>query len=107
MSDSLTYASELAAAVATATHERDILKAVRSFLRFLQGVPDSAPAEWSHESLARLGKTSEDVVAAIERAIEGAGKAGSSARTLAEEIYAIRRALEGIDHWERHFLGSA
>jgi hypothetical protein len=103
--NSLARVTELAKAVAAAPHERALAKAVRPFVAFLQTIPDSAAAEWSHDSLAAVRNASEDVVEAIEQLLERTEAAGASERRLAEQIYAIRRALENIDHWERHFLG--
>ena len=103
--NALARVTALAETVAAATHDRPLVKAVRHFVEFLHTVPDSTAAEWSHESLALVRKTSEDVVDTIERQLERTGAIGASERKLAEEVYAIRRALENIDHWERHFLG--
>lgn len=106
MPNSLARVTELAEAVAAATRERPLTKAVAHFVAFLRAVPHGGAAEWSHESLNVVRKKSEGVVEAIERALERAGASGPSEQKLAEEIYAIRQALEDIDRWERHFLGS-
>jgi hypothetical protein len=103
--DLLARITELAETVAAATSERALAKAVRPFVAFLQTIPDSAAVEWSHDGLALVRKASEDVVETIEQLLERTEAAGSSERKLAEDIYAIRRELENIDRWERHFLG--
>jgi hypothetical protein len=102
----LAHFTDLAERVGAATREPLFLEAVRHFIGLLQSVPDSPPAEWSHESLAVVRKASEDVVNGIENWIERHETPASLERRLAREIYTIRGTLEEVDRWERHLLGS-
>jgi hypothetical protein len=104
MTGSASHAAQLAADVTAARHKHAFETAVHAFVTFLSGVPDSAAGEWTREGLSLVRARAEDVVEAIEQRLEAAGGSGHAEQRLAESIYGIRRALEEIDRWERHFL---
>jgi hypothetical protein len=106
VTSALAHFTDLARRARTATYEDPFVEAVRHFIGLLQSVPDSTPAEWSCDSLAIVREASEDVVEAIEEWLERHETPGTTARKLARQIYTIRGALEEIDRWERHVLGS-
>jgi hypothetical protein len=104
MDSQLTEAIELSQAVVNSRRSRPFAKTVHAFLHVLNCIPDSAASEWTHDSLKLLRDASEDVVAAIEQHLSEADEKIGAERQLAEAVYAIRKALEEIDRWERHFL---
>ncbi len=105
MPDTSTHIRNLAQAVLNASRPRPFLKAVRAFTAVLDDVPNSAVSEWSPQTLAALRTAAEAVVDAIEQQIADA-EAGSFQRELAAAVYEVRRSLEEIDKWERHYLGT-
>ena len=104
MPDALSDAMVLAEAVRTAKRHRPFVKAVHEFSGFLRHVPNSSPGSWSHESIKQLGDIADRVVEAIELQIS-ASDSTEDQRDLAARIYSLRRSLEEINTWERHFLG--
>ena len=89
----------------TDRHGRPFLNAVRTFVTALQRIPEGAATEYSHEQLAVVRDLAERVIAEIEDRLEDADDQPHVELELASAIYAIRRTLEDVHHWQRHFLG--
>jgi hypothetical protein len=86
---------------------RGFRKRAREFVDALARVPDYPAAEFTPLEIEQLSSTAEHVIAAIERRIDEDGDASSARQELAESIYDVRRTLEEIHRWRRHFLQSS
>jgi hypothetical protein len=107
MTDVASDAVGLAAAVEAALVQDRFERAVEDFVKFVRRVPDSDPLAWSDASLDSIGNAAEKVIEAIESRIDDGKDSQRTARHLAADVYAIRRALEEIHIWRRHFRGRA
>jgi hypothetical protein len=85
-------------------HGRSFIKAVRAFVAGLGLLPDAAPTECSRDTLMNIRDLANRVVDEIEDRLEDDDDSLATQRELAGAIYRIRRTLEEIDLWERHFL---
>jgi hypothetical protein len=77
--------------------------AVGQFAQALGRVPDAAPGEISVEEIGVLQTLSEEVIERIEARVERAPVSGPHEQTLISRLYEIRRLLEEIHSWRRHF----
>ena len=92
-----------AAAVLAERGSRRLGRDVRTFIDLISTVPDHVPGEVSSESLNALRALAEDVIDFIEEHLAEIGGRPRQAQELASSIYQIRKALERIDYWERHY----
>jgi hypothetical protein len=83
---------------------RSFLKLLREFVGALAHVPDFPSAEFTPLEIEQLSATAEGVIEAIERRIEHGNDRVTTQRELAESVYEIRRELEEIARWRRHYL---
>ena len=83
---------------------RSFLKLLRDFVGALAHVPDFPAAEFTPIEIEQLSATAEGVIEAIERRIEHGKDRVTTQRELAESVYEIRRELEEIALWRRHYL---
>jgi hypothetical protein len=108
-------ASDLIKAASTAAHDavsnstsgRALRTHTRDFVDALARVPDYPAAEFSALEIAQLSSTAEHVIGAIERRIDADEERDSNKQELADTIYEVRRRLEEISRWRRHYLQSA
>jgi hypothetical protein len=82
------------------------LKSVRDFVAALSRVPDCPPDTFSSVEVAQLSSASERVIGTIEARIESGQDASGIRQQLAESIDELRRELDEISRWRRHFLQS-
>jgi len=73
------------------------------FAHLLTTVPDYPPREFSTDSIGVLAQMAEDVITRIERRVSTGDDSGAVQLDLVEAVYDIRRALEEIDRWRRHY----
>jgi hypothetical protein len=106
--------SDLLKAAATAAQElmstassRSLRQLAREFVDALARVPGYPAAEFSPLEIEQLSSTAEHVIAAIERRIDDEDDQSSARQELAETIYDVRRNLEEISRWRRHYLQSS
>lgn len=107
-------ASDLLKAASTAAHDavssntsgRAFRKLTRDFVDALARVPDYPAADFSPLEVEQLSSTAEHVIAAIERRIDADEDRDRVKQELAETIYEMRRRLEEISRWRRHYLQS-
>jgi hypothetical protein len=107
-------ASDLLKTASAAAHEavtntepgRSFRKRIRDFVDELARVPDHTATEFSPLEIEQLSSKAEHVIAAIERQIEDAGADGGARQDLNEAIDDVRRQLEEINRWRRHYLQS-
>ena len=82
-------------------------KLVRNFVDALARVPDYPAADFSPLEIEQLSSTAEHVIVAIERRLEDGGDQSGVKQELAEMIDDVRRSLEKITRWRRHYLESS
>jgi hypothetical protein len=82
----VTIASETMQALSQAASGRVFMKSITKFIDALSCVPDYSHAAFSSEEVARL----QHATVQLE---------------LARAIYELRRELEEISRWRRHYLG--
>jgi hypothetical protein len=106
-------ASNLLKAASAAAHDltgdlsaRAFRNVAQEFVDLLARVPDHPASEFSGVEIEQLSTTAEHVIAAIERRLDDADDQAPLSQQLAEMIYEIRRNLEEIARWRRHYLQS-
>jgi len=92
-----------AAAVLAKRGSRRLGRDVRAFVDLIATVPDRAPGEVSRESLNALRALAEDVINRIEDSLAETHGRPRQAQELAWSIYEIRKTLERLHYWERHY----
>lgn len=90
-------------AVAAATRGKAFDTSVQKFTEALATVPDHPHAEMSQASFDLVNGLAEQVIAHIERRIDEAEDKELLKEEMAESVYAIRRVLEEMFQWRRHF----
>jgi hypothetical protein len=83
---------------------RTFLKLMREFVGALAHVPDFPAAEFTPLEIEQLSATAEQVIEAIERRLEHSKDRVATQQELAESVYEIRREMEEITRWRRHYL---
>jgi hypothetical protein len=101
----VTVASDTAQALSQSASGRIFTKSIKKILDALSCVPDYAHAAFSSEQIAQLQLNGEQTIAAIELRIETGDDNGTAQLEMARAIYELRRELEDIDRWRRHYLG--
>ena len=91
-------------AVRRATHRHAFHRQIGAFVQLLATIPDYAPRDFSSEAIAVLRTLAEGVIAHIEERLSTIGDSHRIRVDLAETVYDIRRALEEIDTWRRHYV---
>ena len=104
--DVMAKVAEFAETIRTTKHRHAFEKAVKGFVRLLATVPDAPPETFSDDAVRSLLSMSEQVIAQIEQRVSTQQDSASVQRDIVEGVYEIRRALEDIDRWRRHFRGA-
>jgi hypothetical protein len=106
-SDLLKSASAAAHDVVTHTaSSRSLRRLIRDFVDVLARVPDYPATEFSPLALEQLSSKAEHVIAAIERHIENSDDPNGARQEFAEAIDDVRRRIEELNRWRRHYLQS-
>ena len=96
-------AAELADIILATGPSHAFTKAVGRFVQVLATVPDYPPETFSDDAVSRLLSLSEQVIEQIEQRIN-TGKDGAAVQQdIVGAVYEIRRVLENIDRWRRHY----
>jgi len=66
-------------------------------------IPDASPLHFTKDDLVRLRELAEETVEAVERRIESGGDDEKAQQQLAGTVYEIRRRMEAVEIWFRHF----
>src|SRR3954463_5786859 len=77
---------------------------VSAFVEVLDCFPDYPATTFSPASLERVGHQAEAGIATLARRVQ-ANPDDRRNQRLVSHIYAIRRAVEEIDHWQKHYAG--
>jgi hypothetical protein len=106
MSNLVSQAADAAQAVNDATRGGAFDKAVRHFVETLRRAPDQTPKGLPADTVEVLSRLGDQVVEAIETRLYMAGDRVSVQRDLAAAVYDVRKAVEEIHRWWRHFAGT-
>lgn len=99
----VTKAEACAGEVAGAKFGGTFDHAVEHFITLLGTVPDCGPRQLAAADIDRLRDLAEGVIQLIELRLELHDDRRSIQRNLASGVYRIRRVLEQIDLWRRHY----
>lgn len=103
MSPSLVAAAiDAAGRVRDAEHLRPFKHAVGDFVQLLGAVPDEPAGTVSSDEARVLQSLGQDVIDHIEERIPDIASA-TDAQMLASSVYEIRRLLEEVTRWRRHY----
>jgi hypothetical protein len=72
----------------------------------LGAIPDSPPHEFTVEAMKRLRELVEETVEAIEQRIDSGGDRNKVQQELAATVYAVRRRMEAVEIWVRHYTSN-
>jgi hypothetical protein len=106
MHEIVTTARTLVDDVAAAHRGRRFEDAVAAFTGLLETVPDYGPTELAASDITELTQLAEVVIRLIEARLDARHDGAGVQRDLAEAVYCIRRQLEQMDVWRRHYLAS-
>ena len=101
--DIMFQAVEAAARVHDAHWRRPFEHAAAEFVRLLGSVPDGAAHEVSDAEVGALQTLAEGVIGRIEARIDADADPAAIQQSLAGTVYEIRRLLEEVDTWRRHY----
>jgi chorismate mutase len=90
----------------TESSARAYLKQLRDFVAALSRIPDYPAGTFSSVEIAQVSSTCERVITQIEQRIEAGDDPSGVKQQLAEAIYDVRREMEEVARWGRHFLQS-
>jgi hypothetical protein len=89
-----------------ATSSRVFLRQLREFTSAVARVPDHPAGTFSPVEIARVSSTCERVITSIERRLESSDDTAGVEQQLTEAIEEIKREMEEVSRWRRHFLQS-
>jgi hypothetical protein len=95
-------AIEMAGRVRDADGLRPFKHAVREFVHALGAVPDEGAGTLSTADVRVLQTLAENVIDSIETRVPDIASA-ADAQMLVNSVYEIRRLLEDVTHWRRHY----
>lgn len=82
--------------------ERDaFIHTLAAIVSVIGAVPDSLPARFTPDDLARLRVLAEETVEAIERRIDTGGDEEAVQQRLAGTVYELRKRMEAVEAWFR------
>jgi hypothetical protein len=97
--------AELADTILTTKASHAFAKAVGTFVQALATVPDYPAATFSDDAVSRLLSLSEQVIEQIEQRLNTEQDRAAVQQDIVGAVYEIRRVLENIDRWRRHYRG--
>jgi hypothetical protein len=101
--DILLQAVDAAARLNDAHWRRPFEPAATRFVRLLGSVPDCGAHEISDAEVRAMQRIAEGVIGRIEARIDAGAESAAIQRALAGTVYEIRRLLEEVYEWRRHF----
>ena len=82
---------------------RAFVSDVERFVAFLGALPDSQVSELSGSLVASVRREADRIVDCIERRIDSGMDKPAVRQKLASSIYAVRRNMEQLELWHRHY----
>jgi hypothetical protein len=84
-------------------HHRAFTHKLAHVVSAIGAIPDSPPMEFTADAMVRLRALADETVEAIERRIDSGGDGEKEQQRLAGTVYEIRRRMEAVEIWFRHF----
>jgi hypothetical protein len=100
--DIIAQALEASRPILEAARARTVDGATHQFVQILNLVPDYPPSTLTVDEIQVLRSLAETVIEQIEARLVRSDRSQLD-QDLAAGVYAIRRALEEIDRWQRHY----
>jgi hypothetical protein len=104
--DLMRAASAAAQGLSSDASGRTFRRLLEDFVNAMARVPDHPGGDFTSVEVEHLSATAEHVIAAIERRLDGSDEGSGTRQELTECIEDIRRNLEAIGRWRRHYLQS-
>ena len=101
--DIMSHAVDVAGRLRDTQRRRPFEHAAAEFVQLLSGVPDCAAHEMSDGEVGALQTIAEGVIGRIETRIDSEVDPAADREALAGTVYEIRRLLEEVDMWRRHY----
>ena len=101
--DIVLHAADAAARLNDAHWRRPFEHAATRFIQVLGSVPDCRAHEISDAEVRALQRIAEGVIDRIEARIDTGADSAAIQRALAGRVYEIRRLLEEVYEWRRHY----
>ena len=76
---------------------------VERFVAYLGAMPDNRVADITESMVASVRREADRIVDCIEQRLEQGGDRSSVQQKLASGIYDVRRSMEQIELWFRHY----
>ena len=103
--DELTAARAITDGISARVFGHSFVADLHAFLERLVAIPDCGPGEATEAVMQEIRHEADRMIEAIETRIESGGDRQASQHEMAAVIYRIRRAMENIEAWHRHFAG--
>ena len=100
--DLLAAVTEAALAIDISTGSGAFEKSVERYVTLMASVPDNGPSALTADDATAVVMMAEDVIRRIEAKLEASDDEGVQ-KDLADNVYAIRAALEQIYIWRKHY----
>ena len=84
-------------------HHRAFTHKLAHLVGVIGAIPDSPPQGFTEDAMLRLRQLADETVEAVERRIESGVDEEASQQQLAGTVYEIRRRMEAVEIWFRHF----
>ena len=84
-------------------HLRGFTNRLSHVVSVIGNIPDSPPERFTADTMIRLRKLAEEAVEAVESRIDSGDDADKVQQELAGTVYEIRRRMEAVEIWFRHF----
>ena len=84
-------------------HLRGFTSRLSHVVSVIGTIPDSPPERFTADNMSRLRKLAEETVEAVESRIDSGGDANKLQQELAGTVYEIRKRMEAVEIWFRHF----
>jgi len=78
-------------------------RAITNFIAGLRTIPDGPHDQASSDQIVALQSLAERVIERIEDRLSEASDRAGVQLGLAESVYSIRRSLEEVEYWRRHY----
>ena len=89
-----------------AQHQSAFTHKLAHVVSAIGAIPDSPPEGFTAGDMDRLRELAEETVEAIERRLDSGGDADKVQQRLAGTVYEVRKRMEAVEVWFRHFASA-
>lgn len=104
--EALAEATDIVNGLSNARSGRAFVADVERFVAFLGSVPDNKASEITDSLVTSVGLVADQIVDRIENRIDSAKDKPAVRQRLASSIYDVRRNMEQLEQWHRHYRGA-